>query len=240
VRLAKTLFCPSCFLVALFLPQGLAILLAVQSPDRVPSSQAKKHVGKVATICGKVVTYGCEKDGTTYLDLDQPYWHKGVAVEIASEVRRRIGRPPEDAYGQRQVCATGVVRKRSGRYFVVVNEASDIRTEDGAAQPFVPPGAARPCDAGVQLPFVIKIEQPIYSRAAAQAWAEGKILLEMLVGVDGGVESPRVVYSDFDPALGLEQQALEAAQASRFRAGTVDGKPAPIVITLEYTFRMRR
>ncbi len=226
----------------LLLTSTIAVLLPLQGGELVQSTDAKNHVGKTATICGRIVTYDCrESDKTTFLDLDRPYWEKGVAVSIAAADRQRIGLELEDSYLQREVCATGPVEKRNGRYLVSVREVSQIRVERQPTSQLadLPTGSARFCNGGVVKPTVVRLERPRYTRAAFDAKVEGKVFLDAIVLADGGVGAVRVVYSEFDPALGLEQQAIGAVKASRFKAGTVDGRPAPILVTLELMFVLR-
>src|SRR5512132_4149583 len=86
------------------------VLFAVhqQIPARVSPNQLRNQIGKVATICGMVVTHHCPRqDKTTYLDLDTPYWDDGVSVAIPIADRPAFGLRVEDRYLQHSVCATG-------------------------------------------------------------------------------------------------------------------------------------
>jgi TonB family protein len=147
----------------------------------------------------------------------------------------------EDKYLLREVCATGPVEKRNGRYVVTVREGSQLQVERQPTFPLadLPSGSGRLCNGDVVKPTLVRLVRPTYTRAAFQAKVEGKVFLDAIVLGDGSVGAVRVLYSDFDPTLGLEQQAITAVKGSRFGAGTVDGRPAPVLVTLELMFTLR-
>ena len=103
----------------------------------------------------------------------------------------------------------------------------------------LPAGIGRVCNGAAVKPSVVILEHPAYTRAAIAAKAEGKVFLDAIVLEDGSVGAIRVLYSEFDPKLGLDQQAATAVKRSRFKPGTVDGRPAPILVTLEMNFTLR-
>jgi len=93
----------------------------------------------------------------------------------------------------------------------------------------------RPGD-GVSAPILVKEVKPQYNPEAKQAKIEGSVTLECVVETDGAVGEVHVTKS-LDP--GLDREAIKAAKQWRFEPGTKDGKPVPVLITLEMTFTLR-
>jgi len=89
---------------------------------------------------------------------------------------------------------------------------------------------------GVSAPILVKEVKPQYNPEAKQAKIEGSVTLECVVEPDGAVGDVHVTKS-LDP--GLDREAIKAAKQWRFEPGTKDGKPVPVLITLEMTFSLR-
>src|SRR5438045_7961661 len=76
------------------------------APPRIPASDIASHVGSIATVCGRVVTYRCPLPSrTTFLDLDTPYWDEGVSLRIPPDARSRFHPRIEDTYFSKKLCA---------------------------------------------------------------------------------------------------------------------------------------
>ena len=89
---------------------------------------------------------------------------------------------------------------------------------------------------GVSAPILVKEVKPQYTPEAKKAKIEGSVTLECVVETDGAVGDVHVTKS-LDP--GLDREAIKAAKQWRFEPGTKDGKPVPVLITLEMTFTLR-
>ncbi|HVC20654.1 MAG TPA: energy transducer TonB [Vicinamibacterales bacterium] len=98
-------------------------------------------------------------------------------------------------------------------------------------------GAYRPGN-GVLLPQVIQEVKPQYTSDAMRAKIQGTVWLECIVEPNGRVGDVRVIKS-LDPTFGLDEEAIKAAKQWRFMPGTKDGKPVPVIITIELTFTLR-
>jgi TonB family protein len=98
-------------------------------------------------------------------------------------------------------------------------------------------GAYRP-GTGVTLPVLLQEVKPQYTSDAMRAKVQGTVLLECIVRPDGSVSDVQVLRS-LDSTFGLDQKAIEAAQKWRFRPGTLQGQPVPVLITIELTFTLR-
>jgi TonB family protein len=98
-------------------------------------------------------------------------------------------------------------------------------------------GVYRPGN-GVELPQLIRQVKPSYTSEAMRAKVQGVVLLECVVQTDGSVGSCSVQRS-LDQAFGLDQEAIKAARQWRFRPGTRQGEPVPVLVTIELTFTLR-
>ena len=85
-------------------------------------------------------------------------------------------------------------------------------------------------------PVVVKEVKPQYTRDAKDARIQGIVTLECVVETDGTVGDVKVTKS---LEAGLDQEAIKAVKQWRFEPGNKDGKPVPVLITLEMTFTLR-
>lgn len=87
-------------------------------------------------------------------------------------------------------------------------------------------------------PELLKERRPTYSESAMRQKIEGAVELEAIVGVDGSVTQVRVTKS-LDNTYGLDQAAIDAARQWKFKPGTLEGTPVPVLITLILEFRLK-
>jgi len=98
-------------------------------------------------------------------------------------------------------------------------------------------GAYRPGN-GVTSPVPITSAPPRYTAAAMRARAQGVVTLECVVEPNGECGEIRIVRS-FTPPFGLDEEAIAAARRWRFRPGTRDNEPVPVLVRLEIAFNIR-
>lgn len=96
-------------------------------------------------------------------------------------------------------------------------------------------GGAFRIGGGVSAPVVIFKKEPEYSEEARKAKYQGTVLLAIVVDVDGTTKNIRVIRS---LGLGLDEKAVEAVLAWRFRPGYKDGRPVPVQANVEVNFRL--
>lgn len=172
------------------------------------------------------------------LHLDKPHWSNREAVLIPAAARPVFPRDLESRYTLGTICATGLVERRDNRDVVRVEEPAHITLEkEPPAAPF-PPGAMRPCDAGVTIPTVVRDARPSYTMEAMRAAQGGIFFMEALITPGGAVEIARVLDGPV-PKLGLDDEAVKAVRQWRFRPGTVEGRPVPVIVTIELQFTMK-
>ena len=98
-------------------------------------------------------------------------------------------------------------------------------------------GPLRPGN-GVTMPVEIQKGIPRYTSEAMRARIQGAIMVECIVQISGVCTDIRVKRS-FDPAFGLDQEAIKAAAQWRFRPGTLRGEAVPVIVTMEIAFALR-
>lgn len=98
-------------------------------------------------------------------------------------------------------------------------------------------GAFRPGN-GVSTPRVLVEVKPQYTADAMRAKVQGAVWLECIVMPDGSVGNIRVTRS-LDSVFGLDQEAIKAARQWKFVPGVREGKPVPVLVTIELTFTLR-
>jgi protein TonB len=91
---------------------------------------------------------------------------------------------------------------------------------------------------GLVLPRPLVQVKPEYTDAALHAKAQGVVGLEAVVLADGSVGEVKIVRS-LDPIFGLDQSAIRAVRAWRFVPATRNGRPVPIIVSIELTFTLR-
>jgi hypothetical protein len=113
---------------------GLSLLASGQSaaPPRITSSDAKKHVGDMVTVCGKVVDtkvsrYGLAGRGKPVtFDLDQPEPNPVFYFVTFGTTG------PEEAvaaYKDKSVCVTGKISAVSGVPYIMAADRSQIKPQ---------------------------------------------------------------------------------------------------------------
>jgi TonB family protein len=89
---------------------------------------------------------------------------------------------------------------------------------------------------GVTAPMLVGKTDPEYSEEARLARLIGDVKLSFVVGEDGKVRDVRAVSPSL--GLGLDEKAIEAVRAWRFKAGLKNGMPVPVRLDLESSFRL--
>jgi len=97
---------------------------------------------------------------------------------------------------------------------------------------------ALPGGPGVTMPTLIERVPPKYTVEAMQARIQGSVWIECVVQADGTVGDARVTRS-LDRRFGLDEEAIAAAKRWRFRPGLLNGKPVPVLVTIELMFSVR-
>ena len=203
-----------------------AILASTQQP-------AQKYAeGQQVRVCGPVVTARANPS-TCETVLRVQSAGEEFEVLIPASLQKQMTTDPQRLRGA-EACFTGRVTPASDTVRITA------ATAEVTAVPPGPPfgeGAVLPCGAGVTLPQVLKERKPSYTSEAMRAKIQGSVEVEAVVDIDGTISAARIVRS-LDPQL--DEQALNAVRDWRFAPGTMNGKPVPVLITIELTFTIRK
>ena len=96
-------------------------------------------------------------------------------------------------------------------------------------------GGAYRIGGGVSPPSVLHKVEPEYSEEARKAKWQGTVVLQLVVDDKGRPQNLKVMRS---LGLGLDQKAIEAVEKWTFKPGMKDGKPVPVIATIEVNFRL--
>ena len=100
--------------------------------QKLTASEANKHIGETATVCGSVAStnYAARTRGRpTFLNLDRAYPNQIFTVVIWGENRDKFLTPPERAFRDKNICATGEIKSYRGGPEIIVTDTSQIQIE---------------------------------------------------------------------------------------------------------------
>lgn len=126
----------------------IVLTVAAAGAETITAAQAKAHLGRSETVCGRVTSthYSAEGRKPTFLNLDRPYPHQTFTIVIWGADRVQFGKP-EEKYRDKTVCVTGTIRSYRGVPEIIAREPAEIRIEQpGAAAPEQKEETASGCD----------------------------------------------------------------------------------------------
>ncbi|HZE79487.1 MAG TPA: energy transducer TonB [Candidatus Polarisedimenticolia bacterium] len=88
---------------------------------------------------------------------------------------------------------------------------------------------------GVSAPRAIYTPEPEFSEEARKAKYQGVVVLNIIVGTDGRVHSPRVVRS---LGMGLDEKAIEGVKTWKFDPSKKDGRNVAVEMNIEVAFNL--
>jgi TonB family protein len=88
---------------------------------------------------------------------------------------------------------------------------------------------------GVSAPVLIYKPEPPYTKEAKAAKTQGKVVLKIIIGADGGVTD---VKAEQGLDEGLTENAVNTVKTWKFKPATKDGKPVPCKVTVEVNFKL--
>jgi TonB family protein len=104
----------------------------------------------------------------------------------------------------------------------------------GHGGPGVGPGVFHVGD-GVSAPRAIYTPEPEFSEEARKAKYQGVVVLNIIVGTDGRVHTPRVVRS---LGMGLDEKAIEGVKTWKFDPSKKDGRAVAVEMNIEVAFNL--
>src|SRR5262245_42162173 len=209
-----------------------------QDLRRMDTATATQHAGEVATVCGQVIGYSCTTTDSSILLAIPGSTFSRFAFRIPPELRDKFGQHPEEQHLQKSVCATGRIGEQRSRFEIVLSDPSDVTVlPDRTGVPLFAPDVDRPCDAGIVAPKPLQEIKPRYSARAMRERAQGTVVVQALVNIDGTVDDARVVRGLH---LELDAEAIDSVLRWRFEPGTRNGQPVPLVVVIELTYTLRQ
>jgi periplasmic protein TonB len=88
----------------------------------------------------------------------------------------------------------------------------------------------------VKAPSVIKRVEPDYTETARKGRITGVVIIEAIINKNGDVEQVRVLKG---LPLGLSEKAEDAVKQWKFKPGTLNGEPVPVIFDLTVNFTMQ-
>ena len=85
-------------------------------------------------------------------------------------------------------------------------------------------------------PTIITRVEPVYSAEAREARYQGTVVLEIVIKKDGTPEILRVVRG---LGFGLDENAIEALKAWRFKPGMRNGELVDVMLNVEVNFNLK-
>ena|ERR1700730_10163621 len=117
------------FIVLLFSLAALA--QPAPGQKKLSTTEAKDHVGEIATVCGDVASthYAPSTKGQpTFLNLDKPYPNPVFTILIWGSNRSKFGTPEND-YKGKHVCATGKITEYRGAPEIVAESPGQLKLD---------------------------------------------------------------------------------------------------------------
>src|SRR5262245_54311675 len=98
---------------------AISASLSGQAPLQLTAKETLNHIGETATVCGKVVSYGCRPGNVATFSLDLPAPAQVFSFEID---RRPFAPDPETRFFGQPICVTGRIdRVRAGAAIAVTD-----------------------------------------------------------------------------------------------------------------------
>jgi len=105
----------------------------------------------------------------------------------------------------------------------------------GHAVPAIPQEAPARVGEGVSRPEIISQTMPIYTELARKNRVTGTVIVEAIIDEQGNVTNTRVLKG---LPMGLDQAAVDAVSAWKFKPATKDGKPVRVYYVLTVNFKV--
>jgi protein TonB len=88
----------------------------------------------------------------------------------------------------------------------------------------------------VKAPVLVLKVVPLYTEAARIARIRGIVIIEAVIDREGNVTDARILRA---LPMGLDQAALRAIRQWRFRPGTLNGRPVPVIYNVTVNFELQ-
>ncbi len=103
---------------------GFVLASTTLLPQQIPATDAAKHVGENATVCGTIASehMATSSKGTpTFINLDRPYPNQVFTLLIWGDDKDHVGKMPESG----RICGVGVITEYRGSPEIVLRDAKN-------------------------------------------------------------------------------------------------------------------
>ncbi|MGA8669927.1 MAG: hypothetical protein WB679_08625 [Terracidiphilus sp.] len=100
---------------------GLRLASSGAVAHGIPATEAVKHVGENATVCGRIAsehTATSSKGTPAFINLDRPYPNQVFTLLIWGDDREHVGKVPESG----RVCGVGTITLYRGSPEIVLRD----------------------------------------------------------------------------------------------------------------------
>lgn len=98
-----------------------------------------------------------------------------------------------------------------------------------------PEGVFRAGKGGVGFPECVRCQDPTFTPEARAAKYMGRVMLKLVISPEGNAVDIRVVKG---AQFGLTEAAVDAVRKWKFKPALFNGKPVPVEVMIEVTFRL--
>lgn len=123
-------------LVAVVCGLILGLGASAYAVQAITASEARNHVGEMATVCGQVAGahYAARSRGEpTFINLDRPYPDQIFTIVVWGSDRAKFGRP-ETEYEGKDICVTGRIKEYRGVPEIAASNPIQIRIKPNQAK----------------------------------------------------------------------------------------------------------
>jgi TonB family protein len=143
---------------------------------------------------------------------------------VGPRERREVRKGPQETV---QMTITGVDEQS--------RMAAEPFREASASKVAEDQGILRAGKNGVTVPSGVYMPPPDYTDPARIAKFQGSLVVLVKISEGGSAEDLKVLHG---LPFGLNQTALDTVRTWKFRPATLDGKPVPVQVPIEVTFRL--
>jgi protein TonB len=115
---------------------------------------------------------------------------------------------------------------------LLVGFSSSARAQDGRADP---PAVVEKVGGAVKAPVVLLAPPPEYSEQARKKQVSGSVLVGLIVDTDGNPRNVRVIRGIGN---GLDEKAIKAVRAYKFKPAVKNGEPVAVALNIEVNFQI--
>ena len=237
---ARTKFLIPCLALALLLPLAALRSTAQSLSGKITGTITDPSGAGVANATVIMHNHEAKTIDMTTSDRDGNYLFKGLP---AGNYEVQVVKPGFEVYHVNQV-SLDADRDFIANFALQVGSVNERVTvvPEGSEKPVITEKTnGKPSRAAIggtiQAAKLVNKVQPIYPESAKSAGVQGIVILHAVIGIDGTVESLRVVNSQIDPDLA--KSAVEAVSHWRYTPTLLNGEPIEVDTTIQVNYSLQ-